>query len=356
VRAALDYLNAGGSVDLLSGILRAAGRAPNAGQPVLSLDINGDAWLDLAVGFVDPIAPRASAHFHLRPKVQPPWHGWAVILLCQAGQFVLADPALEAPGATPVLHLAADLTRDGVSDLLLGWETCGAHTCHQELEAVTAAASTLARTRLEPTLDLPYPAVQLLADGRLAVTGTGIASAGAGPFRQITRAWSWEAGQRVFVVDSETMEPPRYRIHALLDGEAASRSGDWQLALDLYHRVATDDALLDWADPETERANLTGYSMYRSIVAYASQGDLGDARVAYGILQNQYLDGSTGRAYADLATAFWEAYTLAGDLELGCREARAFAESHRAEILDPLFFGYANPTFTAGDVCPAGDA
>lgn len=353
VQAVQDYLNGGGSVDTLAAILKTAGRAPSGGQPVLSLDINGDAWLDLAVAYVDPFAPQASTHGLLQPARQPPSRGLVALYLCQGTRYIPGEPVLEAPDATPILHLAGELSRDGVTDLVVGWETCGAHTCYQELEAVMAEGSTLARAPLDPTSDLPYPEVRLLPDGRLAVTGTGIASAGAGPFRQITRAWSWEPEQRAFVVDTETLEAPRFRIHVLLDGEAAARGGDWHLALDLYHRVVVDDTLLDWADPPSERAILSGYSMYRTVVAYASKGDQGDAKVAYGILQNQYLGGSMGRAYAELATAFWDAYTPAGDLELGCRAARAFAEAHRTEVLDPLYFGYANPTFKPGDVCPA---
>jgi len=352
VGTVLDYLNAGGSADSLSGFLQAAGRAPNAGQPVLSLDINGDTWLDLAVAFVDPYAPQASAHMLLRPALQPPSRGTVALYVCQGMQYIPSDPVLEVPDATPILHLSGDLTGDGVTDLLVGWETCGAHTCYQELEAVMAAGIGLARARLGPTLDLPYPEVQLLPDGRLTVTGTGIASAGAGPFRQVTRAWTWDAAQQTFSVVSETLEAPRYRIHALLDGEAAARGGDWDLALELYHQVVQDEALLDWADPVSERAYLTGYSMYRTVVAYASKGDQGDAQVAYGILQNQYLDGSTGAAYAALATAFWDAYGPADDVELGCRAARAFAEAHAAEIVDPLYFGYANPAFAPADICP----
>ena len=355
VRAVLEYLNAGGSADLLVGLLQAAGHAPNAGQPVRSLDINGDTWLDLAVAFVDPNVPRAQAHLPLRPKLQPPARGAVAIYLCQGTRYVPGDPVLEAPDATPLLHLAADLNRDGVTDLLVGWETCGAHTCYQQLDVVMAAGTFLVRARLDPTLDLPYPEVQHLSDGRLAVTGTGIASAGAGPFRQVTRTWAWDAAQQGFAVVSETLEAPRYRIHALLDAQAAARRGDGEAALDLYHRVILDESLLDWADPETERANLRAFGMYRVVVTYASQGDLGDARVAYGILQNEFVDGSTGQIYARLAKAFWDVFEQTADLRQSCLAARAFAEAHRTAVLDPLYFGYANPAFTPGDVCPAND-
>ena len=356
VRAVLEYLNAGGSADALPGLLKAAGRAPNAGPPVLPLDINGDNWLDLAVAYVDPHAPQASAHSQLLPRLQPPARGSIVIYLCQGTRYVPGDPVLEAPDATPLLHLAAELNRDGVTDLVVGWETCGAHTCYQQLDVVMAAGTFLVRARLDPTLDLPYPEVQLLSDGRLAVTGTGIASAGAGPFRQVTRTWAWDAARQGFAVVSETLEAPRYRIHALLDAQAAARRGDGEAALDLYHRVILDESLLDWADPETERANLRAFGMYRVVVTYASQRDLGDARVAYGILQNEFVDGSTGPIYARLAKAFWDVFEQAADLRQSCLAARAFAEANRAKVLDPLSFGYANPTFMPEDVCPEGGA
>ena len=356
VQAALDYLNAGGSADALTGMLQAAGRAPHSRQPALALDINGDGSLDLSVAFVDPYAPQASARVLLRPMLQPPSRGMVAIFLCLGSRYVLGDPLLEAPGANPILHAAGDLTGEGITDLVVGWETCGAHTCYQELEAVMAAGSSLSRTRLDSTLDLPYPAVQLLPDGRLAVTGTGIASAGAGPFRQITRVWSWEAEQQGFVIVSETLEAPRFRIHLLLDAEAAGRRGDWDTALELYHRVILDDTLLDWADAAVERANLTGYSMYRVVVMYVSKGDLGDAQVAYGILQNQYPAGSTGRAYAELGSAFWGVFGETQDLRRSCLAAQAFAEAHRTAVLAPLYFGYANPAFTTGDVCPVNDS
>lgn len=352
----LNYLNGGGSSDLIPVFLQAAGRATGAAQPMISLDMNGDTWNDLAVAYLDTFKPQASAYRFLRPMHQPPSRGTVAIYLCQGSRYVLGDPVLAANDATPILHPAGDLTGDGVSDLVIGWETCGAHTCYQQLEAVRATGTALLRSRIEPTLDLPYPALRLLPDSHLAVTGTGIASAGAGPYRQLTREWSWSEEQQAFVVASEALEAPRFRIHALLDGEAAARGGDWVKALELYQRVILDDSLLDWADAAVERANLTGYGMYRSVVAYASLGDQGDARVAYGILQNQYLDGSTGRAYAELATAFWDAYSQAGDVELGCQAARAFTEAHRAEILDPLSFGYVNPTFMPDDVCPEGGA
>lgn len=350
----LAFLNGGGTPQSLAESLRAAGRGDSRSAPVLALDINGDAWLDLVVAFTDPSSLQASGRSQARPLPQPPSSGTLVVFVCQHAAYAVGDPLLSQPDRTPRLFQAGDLTADGIDDAIVGWEACGAHTCFQDLDVITATGTHLSAHRLAPTDDLPYPAMDRLPDGTLAVTGTGIGSAGAGPYRQSTRVWAWSVESAGFTVLSEHPEPPRFRIHALLDAEAAAGREEWDLALDLYHRVILDDTLLDWADPQVERANLTGYSMFRVVVTYVRLHDLGDARVAYGILQNQYADSATGQAYAALGTAFWETFSETEDLELSCDAARSFASANSDLVLKPLYFGYANPPFTAEQVCPVG--
>jgi hypothetical protein len=209
----------------------------------------------------------------------------------------------------------------------------------------------LRRLPLDPSDDLPYPEVNHAAGGSVDITATGIASVGAGPFRRLTRSWEWDPAGQGFRLVSEQVEPPRYRIHVALDADAAALAGDLRQALDLYHRVALDDSLLDWVDPATEQANLIGYAMFRVVLTYLQMNDEGDAQKAYWILQNRYPSGSIGHAYARMAQAFWEAYTASDDLELGCQAARDFAEAHMDEVVTTLYFGYANPEYSAADLC-----
>jgi hypothetical protein len=220
---------------------------------------------------------------------------------------------------------------------------------------LSAAGTQVIRHALDPSVDLPYPEVTIAADGSVAATATGIGSVGAGPFRRFTRTWEWDSANRAFRLVSEEFELPRYRIHVLLDADAAVRLGDLQGALDLYHHVVLDDSLEDWVDPATERANLTGYSMFRAVLTYLRMGDQGDAQKAYGILQNQYPPETMGQAYASMGQAFWDAYTASEDLEQACRAARDFADAHADEVITPLYFGYANPVYTSADICPARD-
>jgi hypothetical protein len=336
--AVLNFLNAGGSAVDLADRIKASGLAGGQADPTRVLDLNGDGWLDAVLTLADPLGGQG---------------GSVIVLLCQGDRYGLgASQLLEDATASPILHADAGLTGDASSSVLLGWRTCGAHTCLERLEVLSASGTQVVRHALDPSADLPYPEVTIAADGSVAVTATGIGSVGAGPFRRFTRTWVWDRPSQVFRFASEESEPPRYRIHALLDADAAARRGEPQAALDLYHRVALDDTLLDWADPLTERANLTGYAMFRAVLTYLEMNDEGDAQKAYGILQNQYPAGAVGQPYASMAQPFWDAYTATQDLEQACLAAREYAESHAEEILTPLYFGYANPVITPADICP----
>jgi hypothetical protein len=42
------------------------------------------------------------------------------------------------------------------------------------------------------------------------------------------------------------------------------------------------------------------------------------------------------------------------DLAAGCTAAQVYAASHQGDVLGPLYYGYANPTYTEADLCPFG--
>jgi hypothetical protein len=203
--------------------------------------------------------------------------------------------------------------------------------------------------------DLPYPDVEIVGpedDGsyRLAVTGTSIGSAGAGPYRQRTRAWGWDAAAQALVPGADVLLPSNFRIHALLDADQAALAGDYAGAQALYYRVVTDETLQDVEFGPSPRDNLIAYAMFRKVITYVLMSDLGDAPVGYGILQNSYPAMAPGHAYAELATAFWDAFT-ASKTSSRMRAARAYAAAHPV-VLGPLYCNYANPTYTEADLCP----
>ena len=342
----ISYLNAGGPLNDLVAALEAGAWLPPREQSLAQADLTGDGLDDLALAVLDPTAER----------ITPP--GSLYLLICSGEGYLLAyaSPA-DAQAGGPLLRAVQDLTGDGLPELVVSRGLCGAHTCSEHVEVLRWQGDTFTNVLDGTTEDLPTPSLAL--DGPTAagaydvsITATGIASVGAGPFRPVTRTWSWDPSRQVFAIRTEVLLPSNYRIHVLHDADRALEKGEYAQAHELYRRVILDETLDDWVTGADGRANLGGFAMYRSMLAYLLAHDFGDGRVAYGILQNSYPDEAVGTAYARLARAFWETYEPVEDVAAGCAAAEAFASTHPAEILDPLGYGYANRIYTAGDMCP----
>lgn len=318
---------------------------PRDGLAPYQADVNGDGWLDWVVVILHPDA------------LTTPPGGTLSLLTCSGSAYTLSFALAPTDRGAPVLHAAADLTGDDAADLLVGIPICGAHACVEQAMLLVWTGSTL-ENRLEGASDdLPFPAYHVTpagpgGRGQVEVQGTGWGSVGAGPYRPVVRTWSWDPHLQRFVVTRETTLSTNYRIHVLHDADRAYLEGNYALAQDLYYRVASDDSLEDWGAVESGRQNLAAYAAFRTALTYLRMGSPGDALAAYRILQNEYPEGSAGYGYAQMARAFWEEYAASDDLALACAAAQAFARAHASEILDPLYYGYANPSYAPQDVCP----
>jgi hypothetical protein len=342
----LRFINDGGALDDLLVHLEAGAWLSTRENSLAVQDFTGDGWTDIALALQDPTSQLVT-----RPGV-------LLILTCTGDGYRLAytSPHLDDRGG-PLIHAAQDLTGDGQPELLVGQMTCGAHTCFEHLKVLQWQGSSFENRLRGSSNDLPSPALTLLgprASGAMdiVVTGTGYGSVGAGPYRPRTRTWAWDPAAEAFTVSGEVLGPTNFRIHRLLEGDAAFQARDYTTALDLYRQVAIDDTLDDWIPGPEAGHNLRAYATFRRILAYLLLQDLGDAQVVYGILQGGYPAGSIGHAYAELATAFWDTYQATGSMAEGCRAAQGFAASHASEVLDPLAYGYTNPSYGAQDVCP----
>jgi hypothetical protein len=340
------YLNSGGDAEGLNGIIQDKGLGPMQGPAAMSLDLNNDGWLDVAVALQDPNLER----------VQPP--GPLYVFICTGSGYQPVFSLGAAPEhSAPELLAAQDLNGDQADDLLFGLPNCGASTCFVQIQVLTWLNGQ-AQVRLRgQSDDLPYPDIQIEPAGdaglpRIAVTGTAVGSVGAGPYRQRTRYWTWDASAQTFTVSGEVERPAQYRIHVLNDAQQASAQGDFPTAAQLYTRVIHDDNLKEWMDPDTERANLSAFSRFRLMVIYVRTGQADKARQAYDQLQSGYPQGSLGHSYAEMGSSFWRTLQAGSDAATACRDASAYASAHSQTVLDPLYFGYANPTYQASDMCP----
>lgn len=191
-----------------------------------------------------------------------------------------------------------------------------------------------------------------------------------GPQRSRTDIWAWNGYQ--FVPERWEYTEPEFRIHAIWDGDDATRYGDYAKALAFYQQGIFDTELFgwtsgqlwpDWAydggptpepDPE-EWPRLNAYGRYRIMLLHAIQGYQPEAQIVYDTLQENFPDGAVGSQYAKLARIFWEEYSSSGDVELACAKTVEFAESQSSIILIPLgkrFYGNGQREYTPEDICP----
>ena len=340
----LAALNAGASPQAVAAAVRAHGLGAAAGLPFAEADLDGDGVPEAVVAIVDPSSDPIPAA------------GALLVLTCRAGAYTpLAR--VEGQAGAPILHAAIDLNLDGEADLLVAYPSCGAHTCFERIEAYLWDGAALAGRLTGDSSDLPFPEVAIEAAGPdgfplIAVTGTAVGSAGAGPYRPRTRTWAWSPAEQAFVPTGETLHPARQRIHLLHDADDAARAGDLTAALDLYRRVLADDSLED-RSPD-DRAALAAYAGFRLMRVHAQRGEPQEVEAAYAALLAGAPPESAGRGFAELAAAFLEAYWATGEIRQGCAAAGTYAETYAERVLLPLDYGYANRSYTAADLCPIG--
>ena len=149
------------------------------------------------------------------------------------------------------------------------------------------------------------------------------------------------------------LAPSNYRIHVLHDAEDAALARDYEQALMDYDRVNSDLALVDWMDPEVEKANLSAYALFKTAVVSLIQNKVDLAQATFDQLAASYPPGTKGHAFVELAVAFQAAYP-AGGVPSGCAAARQYAVDHPDQVLLLLgsaVYGYANRDVSPQDIC-----
>ena len=341
-----SFLNGGGSAKDLDQALYSLGIA-NLPVPVGVSDMTGDGIEDVVVSIFDP-----------RSVLQPP-AGLLLIYICDQQGYRLAYQEDTRPNqGAPGIRYLQDMNADGISDLVLSSASCGAHTCFERVQLISWEAGEFINRLVGETIDLPYPTIYLepaqdsgIYD--LHISGSGLGSVGAGPQRNITRVWTYEAGSLRWLVSSVVFEPSSYRIHVLHDANSAFKNGEFKEALLLYNRAISDSTLQDWSDPAGEQAWITSFARYQLVVLYTLQDQGTFANLTLDEMNASISPESQQHGYFEMATLFLEGFRKGG-VEEGCAAAIEYAAAH-TELLEPLgpqVFGYGNPPITPEQVCP----
>jgi hypothetical protein len=337
----LQFLNAGGNLSDLETALEAANMTSSMPPILVREDFTWEGYYDIALILIDP-----------EPDFMP--SGTLIIYQCQLDRYDIPyqSPLTEESGV-PAIYSSADLNADTYNDLLVGYQTCGAHTCFERLEMISWTGRSFENLLGGSSADIPSPTIEVFPmDSAIKVTAGGIGSVGAGPFRRFVRTWEWNSDTGSFLPAPDEFLPSPFRIHLLHDADQAVKERNYDSALTSYSEVINADALQDWADPVTEREVLGAYASFRLIHTYLLIADTDSAEAAYNDLITNYPPASLGYAFAQMGEVFWGEYQASSDIISACVSAQAFANSHQETVINSLYFGYANPVYTAEDICP----
>ncbi len=319
---------------------------PLWGLDLLDLEFDGNEQKDIALSL------------STQSLENPSPRSLVLVIRCGSERCEIVHQQMDDLAAADHPQLSAqDLNGDGMTDLLVSIRHCGAHTCFLDVEALAWHEGSIRNIFTGPTDDLPNPELRLigpLENGQftIEITATGIGSAGAGPFRQFTRTWTWAEEQSLFIPGMDVYQDPEYRIHQLHDADELFAADDLEAARAAYLRVIQDDDLSDWV---SDGASLGAYAYYRiGLITLMTNGEAATQN-PFAELESAHPPGMEGSAYSDLAGVFWDTFAENRDWASACLAAIEYAREHEQTIIEPLYYGYANKAYKAEDMCPIGE-
>ncbi len=355
----LAYLNALGSAN---GLQEAFSRLHNPSNPgviyqarVVSRDVTGNGTVDVIVNISLPTL-ESRALF---------------VFSCSSGKFI----SLYQNKNDPTLIAVKDMDLDGKAEIIFSSPDCtvGCMVYYDILEWNGQEFTSLVRNN-DPPCYGPCLArghvefADLAHNGTLAfvlVQGWDI-QYGPGCNRRV----DWEWNGKAFVPSSQPICLPQYRLHAVYAGDDAARAGNFVQALHYYQQVIFEAGLLpgrNWQQPliSTSKSTpapdpqewdiLSAYARYRIMLLQILWKDEPSALLVYHTLAAFFPAGASGHAYAELASAFWEAYQQTHLVNSSCGQAIQYASSHAKDVLTPLgqaVYGKNNRDYMPYDICP----
>jgi LysM repeat protein len=244
-----------------------------------------------------------------------------------------------------------DVNADGKFDLVYSDKSCGAHTCFGTLHVDSWDGKAYADwIEDEPTIAEPEITVKDVSkDGQgeeIILHGGVIGSVGAGPQRAWTETYISPAGGP-YKLFSQVYDASACLYHKIID---ANRAFDaW--ALDGFEpAIAAYKAVLAEKNPEAcgtikdEVKTLQDFARFRLVVAEVAGGNANDATKLAPQIAHPSLKKAT--------TAFLASYTANSSVIQACRDVTVLAEKDPTTWQFLADWGYANPSFTAQELCP----
>ncbi len=250
---------------------------------------------------------------------------------------------------------ASDINLDGQPDLVWVDTTCGASTCFDTV-VVRSWDGAAWVDWAERTIVMAYAQIKLdeLRDSgqgsEIVLQGGEYGSVGAGPQRSRTEVWGSIEGAPYRLLDTVYERSNCLYFKVLDANEALNRYQEIGLtqAREMYNEAVTSRTLVKCGQRSDELNELRSFSLFRLalIDAYAGDAELAAETVA------QLQIAFPNSVYTPMATRWLATYTSTGDAAEACAVVTAYAEANPETFTALSDYGYANPTFTAADLCP----
>lgn len=267
--------------------------------------------------------------------------------------------AYQARPAGQVSMLAADdVNLDGQPDLVWVDTTCGASTCFDAVLVRSWDGSGWIDWT-ERTIVMAYAEVKLdevseVGQGReIVLQGGEYGSVGAGPQRERTEIWGSVDGAPYTLLERIYAASNCLYFKVLDANEALAQYPELGLAKarELYTEAITNRTLVKCGQRSNELNELRSFSLFRLAVIHGYENAPALAAEVVEQLRSVFPDSP----FTPLAESWFEAYEASGDAAAACAVATAYAETYPEAHQALSDYGYANPTFTAADLCPILD-
>ncbi|MBZ0303803.1 MAG: hypothetical protein K8J31_28945, partial [Anaerolineae bacterium] len=330
-----QFLSAGGSPAALETALRGDwGVMGEAGTVRAEFDLTGEGSADVVVTY------------------SVPGEGGALLVLgCAAGRIIPFYQA-DTSSIPQIVHIG-ELNANGTPEILYSSQECLTETdCSYRSQVITwlpqegRFASLLSGAIVSQNL----PEIGDFDNDRvieiiLRMTSSGTPATG--PLRTGVTIYDWNGVD--YRRSITQLDPPRFRIQVVRQGDRNLAQNDVQEAIALYELSLRDDSLRNWFNDDSEI--LRSYTLYRLLTAYAfTEND--SLLPAFQSIQQTYPDPLNAPIYAQMSNTFWTALQVTGNLRSACLEVQNQVRA-QPEAIDLLTrYGGQGPVYTAESLCP----
>lgn len=338
------FLNSGGSSQALrDAILSEWNAFSEAGYLRDDVDLTGEGRAEIVLGYIAPGDV-----------------GTLLVFGCQAGRYVQLYESIADGIEPPVLIALGDMNNEKPNELILARRECrDADTCDYQTQVIQWMYTVGRFVNLIPNtlLSLNVPAMRDMDNDsvqEIVITLDSSGTAATGPLRTGINIYDWDG--QFYVLSIVQLDPPRYRIQVIHEGDRAFSRLEMETAIAAYQIAIRDnDELRYWFNDGP--INEISYALYRLILAYAYTGNGGGILETVARLQADFPlaeDQTIADApiYVQMANRFVDALTITGDLHESCLEVQAIISENSDAVDFMNRYGSRSQSYTALDLCP----